>query len=98
MFTLKVMIMIIIQVLAAIVLLALIKYFAYRITMKEYPVFLNYMPYSCEKCLGFWTGLVAFLTLGFQFDWYIFMVSGIILDALDAYAKDKDEKEQLKDD
>ena len=96
MFTLKVMIMIIIQVLAAIVLLALIKYFAYRITMKEYPIWLEYQPYTCEKCLAFWTALVAFLTLGFQFQAWVFMISGITLAALDAYAKHKDEKEQLE--
>ena len=90
--------MIIISAILAIVTLALIKYAAYRITMKEYPVFLNYMPYTCEKCLTWWTALVAFLTLSFQFQAWVYMVIGIVLSSLDAYAKHKDEKEQLKDD
>lgn len=88
--------MIIIQVLLSIVLLVLIKYAAYRITMKEYPIWLEYQPYSCEKCLTWWTALVAFLTLGFQFQAWVFMVSGITLAALDAYAKHKYEKEELE--
>lgn len=65
----------------------LIKWGVYKlIEGRHLPVWLNYKPYICEMCLGFWALNGIYLTLAIIFN-YIFFVGNIItiLDVIARY-------------
>ena len=57
-----------IQILQLILVIALfipIKWICYKITEEwGLPTFLNYMPYSCFKCLSFWSLMAIYISIG----------------------------------
>ena len=85
-----------IQILQLILVIAIfipIKWICYKITeVWGLPTFLDYMPYSCRKCLSFWSLLAFYLSVGLVFHLYITMAVGAILTILDVIAVMVDQK------
>lgn len=87
-----------IQILQLILVIALfipIKWICYKVTEEwGLPTFLNYMPYSCFKCLSFWSLMAIYISIGLVFHLYITMAVGAILTILDAIAVIVDQKKK----
>lgn len=87
-----------IQILQLILVIALfipIKWICYKITEEwGLPTFLNYMPYSCRKCLSFWSLMAIYISIGLVFHLYITMAVGAILTILDVIAVIVDHKKK----
>ena len=87
-----------IQILQLILVIALfipIKWICYKITEEcGLPTFLNYMPYSCRKCLSFWSLMAIYISIGLVFHLYITMAVGAILTVLDVIAVIVDQKKK----
>ena len=85
----------ILQVILVIALFIPIKWICYKITEEwGLPTFLNYMPYSCRKCLSFWSLMAIYISIGLVFHLYITMAVGAILTILDAIAVIVDQKKK----
>lgn len=80
--------MMIIQLIITIVLFFAIKWFAWNLTERRwgFPPFLEYKPYTCYKCLGFWTLSATFTSVGLLFQAYLLLAVGLLLTALDTVA------------
>ncbi len=63
------------------------KYMTYK-TTEEWglPRFLDYRPYSCQRCLTFWTLTSIYLTCGLILHLWITMAVGLVLTILDTIA------------
>lgn len=87
-----------IEILQVILIFALfipIKWICYKITEEwGLPTFLNYMPYSCYKCLSFWSLMAIYISIGLVFRLYITMAVGAILTILDVIAVIVDQKKK----
>ena len=87
-----------IEILQVILIFALfipIKWICYKITEEwGLPTFLNYMPYSCRKCLSFWSLMAFYISIGLIFHLYITMAVGAILTVLDVIAVIVDQKKK----
>ena len=87
-----------IQILQLILVIALfipIKWICYKITEElGLPTFLNYMPYSCRKCLSFWSLMAIYISIGLVFHLYITMAVGAIITILDVIAVIVDQKKK----
>ena len=85
-----------IQILQLILVIALfipIKWICCKITeVWGLPMFLDYMPYSCRKCLSFWSLMAIYISIGLVFHLYITMAVGAILTVLDVIAVIVDQK------
>lgn len=65
-----------------------VKYLVWYVTEEhKIPLFLEYMPYTCYTCLGFWTLTSIFLASGFITHLWITMGVGLALTVLDAIAQ-----------
>lgn len=84
----------IVQIIIALISFLLIKYSIYWILENDkLPHFLNYKPYSCYLCCGFWANLFYFSTMFIiNNNWYILSIYGLILTILDTIALYIDEK------
>lgn len=60
----------------------------YLTDVKGMPAFLNYMPYCCRRCLGFWSLLFIYINLFIvsEYTWWYTLVVGIVLTILDTIA------------
>ena len=85
----------ILQLILVIALFIPIKWICYK-TTEEWglPMFLNYMPYSCCKCLSFWSLMAIYISIGLVFHLYITMAVGAILTVLDVIAVIVDQKKK----
>ena len=87
-----------IQILQLILVIALfipIKWVCYAITeVWGLPTFLDYMPYSCRKCLSFWSLMAVYISIGLVLHLYITMAVGAILTVLDVIAVIVDQKKK----
>lgn len=83
----------IVQLILTIIIFLLTKYVAYIITSKGLPIFLDYMPYTCYKCLGFWLLLFIYINSYIIFETTYMSILGVILTILDVIAQTVDEKD-----
>lgn len=85
----------ILQVLLVIVIFILIKWICYKITeVWGLPTFLDYMPYSCRKCLSFWSLTACFIACGLLLHLWITMAVGCVLTVLDTIAVIVDQRKK----
>ena len=64
----------------------------YFTDVRRPPIWLDFKPFSCRKCLTFWTLTGISLVIGLSFDWYYFMIFGITLAVATTYALYLDQK------
>lgn len=77
----------ILQLLLVLALFFPMKWLCYEITEKwGLPIWLDYMPWVCRKCLSFWSLMALFIVCGLVFHLWITMAVGAILTALDTIA------------
>lgn len=79
-------------VLMFIIYLIVIPVVYYWTEIKRLPEWLQFPPFHCRKCLTFWTLTGISLVIGLSFNWYYFMISGIILAIMTAIAMHIDQK------
>lgn len=86
------------EILVAVVLFFSLKYIVYFITEKiiPFPEWLDYKPYTCSKCFGFWLPLGVYLSIFYIVGNIMVPALGIILTALDTVAKIIDEKNKYQ--
>lgn len=86
------------EVLVAVVLFFMIKYIVYFVTERiiPFPAWLDYKPYTCSKCLGFWLPLGVYLSIFYIVGNIMVPALGIILTVLDTIAKIIDEKNKYQ--
>lgn len=89
----------ILQVIAALITFVLIAFFAWYVTEKRrlIPVFLEYKPFNCRKCLTFWLGEALFLSIGIIYHLWVFTTVGCLITALNAIAMHVDEKKRMEE-
>ena len=56
------------------------------VNQKNYPKWLDYLPFNCSVCCTFWSLLVIYLTVGLVFQLWWTMIGGMILAVLNAIA------------
>lgn len=84
------------QVFLALVIFFTIKLSIYKMTeVWGLPEFLNYPPYSCQKCAQAWGLTSIYLVSGLICHLWITMGLGILLTALDTIAFIKNEKNKF---
>ena len=91
------MIVNILSIIATLTSFLVIKYLVWYWTegQKHYPSFLDYKPFNCKKCLGFWSLTSFYLTMMFIFKLKLMGVIGIMLTILDTIAIIIDEKKRF---
>ena len=63
------------------------KFLAWKVTDEwGLPMWLQYKPWECFKCLSFWTLTAFYLTCGLILHLWITMVVGLVLTVLDTIA------------
>ena len=78
---------VIIQLVAVLVTLICVKFAAWQLTENmELPEFLNYKPYHCRLCLGFWLQMLIYSAFGALLNLPVYMYVGWIVATLDAIA------------
>lgn len=87
------MILNILQLLLTLIIFIGVKYLVWYVTEEhKIPLFLEYLPYTCYTCLGFWSLTAIFLASGLITHLWITMGVGLVLTALDAIAQKVDQK------
>ena len=82
-----------IQIIVTLIIFFIVKYFAFRLTEEwGLPEWLNYKPWVCNKCLGFWSLTAIYLSIGIVLNLWIFLAFGMILTILDTIAIIIDER------
>lgn len=78
----------IIQIIITILIFFLTKYIIYIATDKGLPSFLNYKPYSCYRCMGFWSLIFIYINLFIisNYSWWYLIICGTSLTILDVIA------------
>ena len=61
---------------------------------KTYPTWLDYKPFNCRRCLGFWLPLGTYLSIWWIFNLPIVAILGTILTILDTIAYIINEKKK----
>lgn len=86
------------EILIAVVLFFSLKYIVYYITERiiPFPAWLDYRPYVCSKCLGFWLPLGVYLSIFYITGNIMVPALGITLTVLDTIAKIIDEKNKYQ--
>lgn len=86
------------EILVAVVLFFVIKYIVYYITERiiPFPAWLDYKPYTCSKCLGFWLQAGVYLSIFYIVGNILVPALGITLTVLDTIAKIIDEKNKYQ--
>ena len=78
---------IIIQLMAILLTLLAVKFAAWEITEQmELPEWIDYKPYHCRLCLGFWLQMLIYSTFGALLYLPVYMYGGWIVATLDAIA------------
>ena len=92
------MIVNILSIIAALTAFFVIKYAVWYWTegQKQYPSFLEYKPWCCRKCLGFWTLMTFFIVMWLVFDLPLMAAVGCPLAILDTIAIIIDEKNKYQ--
>lgn len=82
------MILNILQLLLTLVIFIGVKYLVWYVTEGRpcIPRFLEYAPWSCRLCLGFWLPMAIFLSSGIIANLWITMAVGVLLTILDTIA------------
>lgn len=76
-----------IQILAILAIFIPTKYLTYMITeVWGLPMWLDYKPFNCNKCLTFWALIGIYITFWLSFSCLITGVGGILLAILNAIA------------
>ena len=77
-----------IQIIITMVVFFTVKFLVWKITDEwGLPMWLQYKPYICYLCLGFWSLLAIYLTSGLILHMWITMAVGVVLTILDAIAQ-----------
>lgn len=86
------------EILVSVVLFFSLKYIVYYITERiiPFPAWLDYRPYVCGKCLGFWLPLGVYLSIFYVTGNIMVPALGITLTVLDTIAKIIDEKNKYQ--
>lgn len=84
----------ILQIIVVLALFFIIKWGTWFYTERSgYRIpFLDYKPYICRKCLGFWLLASTYLAIGLSLHLYTLMIVGLMLTTLDTIALIVDEK------
>lgn len=83
------------ELLLVLVLFLPTKWICWKITeVWGLPTFLDYMPYSCRKCLSFWSLTALFLVCGLLLHLWITMAVGCVLTVLDTIAVIVDQRKK----
>lgn len=84
------------QLIITILSFLLVKWIVWQITEKRLvPEFLQYEPYICYKCCGFWLCIGLFISVGIIYHLWLFMGLGCLITALDAIALHIHEKKMM---
>lgn len=88
----------ILDILVPLIVFLVTKYFVYWFTEKltDFPKWLEYKPYYCGRCLGFWLPMGIFCSIWYVFNVPIIGILGIVLTILDTIAKIIDEKNKYQ--
>lgn len=82
-----------IQFIVIIIIFLIVSYGAYYITeVKGLPIWLQYKPFECRKCLTFWSLIGIYIALGLSFSCLYLMIGGCILAILNAIAMHIDQR------
>ena len=82
-----------IQFIVVIIIFLIVSYGAYYITeVKGLPIWLQYKPFECRKCLTFWSLIGIYIALGLSFSCLYLMIGGCILAILNAIAMHIDQR------
>ena len=75
------------EFMAVIIIFLIVSYGAYYITeVKGLPIWLQYKPFECRKCLTFWSLIGVYSAIWASFSCLIIGVVGILLAILNAIA------------
>lgn len=75
------------QTILVLVIFLTVKYGVWKITSEDkVPEFLNYQPYNCPKCAGFWFLTALFVACGLLLGLWITMAVGMLITVLDTIA------------
>lgn len=76
------------EIVVAVVEFFLLQYIVYLWTEKnlQYPEWLEYKPWCCRLCLGFWLPVGFFLAVGLTLHLYLMMATGLIITVLNTIA------------
>lgn len=64
----------------------------YLTEVKGMPRWLNFKPFSCRKCLTFWSLISISVAVGLSFEMYYLMSTGIVMAILTAIAMEVHQK------
>lgn len=92
------MILKILDIVIVISVFAVCKYIVWWWTegQKTYPEWLDYKPWCCRKCLGFWFPMAVYAAIWWIFNMPMVMILGGILTILDTIAYAIDENKRFK--
>lgn len=75
------------QIILTLILFLVVKECVWTLTEGgKIPEYLKYKPWSCNKCLGFWSLLAIYGTVAYAFALYITAIVGTVLTILDTIA------------
>lgn len=76
------------QLIIVLTVFLLLKYIVWWWTegQKNYPQWLDYPPFCCRKCLGFWLPISIYVSIWYIFDLPLVAIAGCILTVLDTIA------------
>lgn len=70
-----------------------ILYAAYYVTeVKRLPIWLQFPPFDCRKCLTFWSLVITAFVIGLSFDLFTYLVSVVALGVLTAISMEYDQR------
>lgn len=94
------MILKVLQILIVVTVFIALKYIVWWWTegQKTYPEWLDYKPWCCRKCLGFWLPMGVYASIWWIFSLPMVMIGGGILTILDTIAYIINENKIFKND
>lgn len=75
------------QFILVLAIFLVVSYAAWYMTEKDkVPEYLNYKPFSCRICATTWSLAAVYIALGISFKWWVLLIVGLIVTALNAIA------------
>lgn len=86
---------ILLQFIIVLIIFLSISYVAWYIIEKDkVPEFLDYRPFSCHICLTTWSLAAVYIALGISFKWWVLLIVGLVVTALNTIALIINQKEK----
>lgn len=86
----------IMQLTIVLTIFIVIRYLAHTWTNNiNYPRWLDYKPFNCEKCFSFWSLIATYLAVGLVFKLWVTLIVGIVLSILNAIAMYIDDRNKI---